>query len=461
MTPIILQNLIWNHEYSSKVLPYLKTNFFSNKADQVIFDIIQKHSNEFNQIPTFEVILNEVRSYKGFTQEEFNTAKDLLVELKKPVKVPDLQYLINETEKFCLHQSAYNAVLESVDIINGNTATPITALPEILKDAVSINFDTEVGHDYANDVESRYLKLHEVSSRIPSDLDGINKILGGGFVRKSLVMFMGPPGGGKSMVMTHIGTRAYLAGYNVLYITLELAEERIGERIDANILQIPVGDIPSIPLDTYKVKIGKKTKDIESRFFVKEYPPTSVTPAHLRALLDELKLKKNFEPDFLIVDYLNLLGSSRYKPNANNNSYTILKAVAEELRGIACERNLCCISATQMNRGGIGNSDVDMTATSESMGIPMTVDALIAIIRSEELDQMNQMLFKCLKTRYSDFTNYRFVSGMEMSKMSLYNVDDQGGIQQMSNNVPKPNNKPTPPPSRTMKEHQSKPSIEV
>ena len=443
-SPILLQNLIWNIEYSSKVLPYLKREYFGNKVDQVVFDIIQKHSNEFNQIPTFEVIVNEVREYKGFTQDEFNTAKDLLVELKKPSKSPDYQYLINETEKFCLHQSAYNAVLGCVDIINGSSQTPITALPEILKEAVSINFDTEVGHDYANDVESRYLKLHEVSSRIPSDLSGINKILGGGFVRKSLVMFMGAPGAGKSMVMTHLGTKAYLAGYNVLYITLELAEERIGERIDANLLQIPVGDIPAIPLDTYKAKIEKKTADTSARFFVKEYPPTAVTPAHLRALLDELKLKKNFEPDFLIVDYLNLLGSSRYKPNANNNSYTILKAVAEELRGIATERNLCCISATQMNRGGVGSTDVDMTATSESMGIPMTVDALIAIIRSEELDQLNQMLFKCLKTRYSDFTNYRFVSGMEMSKMSLYNVDDQGGVSQPDRPITaaKPTSKP-------------------
>lgn len=435
---LILQNLIWNLEYSSKVLPYLKKDFFATKVDQVIFDIIQKHSNEYSEIPTFEVIVNEVRDYKGFTQDEFNQAKDVLVELKRPSKTPDSGYLLNETEKFCLHQSAYNAVLNCVDIINGTNQTPISALPEILKDAVAINFDTAVGHDYAGDIESRYAKLHEVSNRIPSDITGLNKILGGGFVRKSLVMFMGQPGGGKSMVMTHLGTKFYQAGLNVLYITLELSEERIGERIDANILQTPVGEIPEIPLDTYKAKIEKRTGKLESRFFVKEYPPTSVSTAHLRALLDELKLKKEFEPDILIVDYLNLLGSSRYKPNANNNSYTILKAVAEELRGLAVERNLVCISATQMNRGAVGSSDVDMTATSESMGIPMTVDALIAIIRSEELDDMKQMLFKCLKTRYSDFTNYRFVSGMDMSKMTLFNVDDQSGIQQTSNNTPKP-----------------------
>ena len=429
---IIFKNILANKDYATKIIPFLKPEFFSTKVEQKIFASIQTHFTSYGSIPTVEVLETDIKNVKGFTQEEFHQAEDIVSNLSAPFKLPDLQWLMDQTEEFCLGQSAYNGVIKAISIIDGSdTKTPRTAIPEILREAISLSFNVAVGHEYVSDLEYRYKKLHENTSRIKFDIDGLNKATSGGIPRKTLNLFMGGPGTGKSLVMTHIGTKMYKAGSNVLYITLELAEERIGERVDANLLDISIQDIPAIPLENYKAKINKATADTKgARFFIKEYPPASVSTSHIRALLDELKSKQEFVPDVIIVDYLNLLNSSRYSAGGNNNSYTILKSVAEELRGLAVEKDLVIISATQSNRGGLGSSDLDLSNVSESLGIAMTVDLLIGLSRNDELDAMGQILMKVLKTRFSDLTNWRFVCGIELSKMKIYNLESQGSTQQ-------------------------------
>lgn len=423
-----------NKEYAKKVLPFLKQEYFSSRVDREIFKSIEKYYNGYGSLPTIEVIETDIKNVNGFTQDEFNRAQDVVLELGRPFKQPDVQWLLDQTEEFCTSQSVYNAVLQSIAIIdNTDKKTPRSAIPTILREALSISFDTSVGHEYVADIEYRYKKLHENTARIKFDIDGLNNATGGGIPRKTMSLFMGGPGAGKSLVMTHIGTSMYRAGSNVLYVTLELAEERIGERVDANLMNVPICDIPGLPLDTYKAKIIKSTSGCKgARFFIKEYPPASISPAHIRALLDELESKQGFVPDVVIVDYLNLLNSSRYSSGGSNNSYTILKSVSEELRGLAVEKNLAMITATQSNRGGVGSSDLDLTNVSESMGIAMTADLLVGLTRNDELDALHQLLMKVLKTRFSDLTNHRFVCGIDLSRMKLYNLEEQSSVQQTS-----------------------------
>lgn len=435
---IIFQNLLFNEAYTRKVLPFLKLEYFNDKVDKEIFYVINSYAQKYHSPPTVEVLEAAINQSKKFTQDEFNLAKDLISEFKKPFKQPELLWLVDETETFCADSSIYSAVVEAIAIINDeNSKTPKTAIPDLLRDALAITFNTEVGHDYLADVSTRFKKLHENTARIPFDIHGLNKATGGGLPRKTIAVFMGGPGAGKSLVMTHIGSSMFKAGSNVLYVTLELAEERIGERIDANLLNLMISDIPNLPIDTYEAKIKKVSdKTGGARFFIKEYPPASITPAHLRALLDELKMKKNFTPDVVIVDYLNLMNSSRFKAGTTHNSYTIMKAVTEELRGLAVEREIVLITATQSNRSGLGSSDLDMGNVSESLGIVMTADLLVGITRNEELDNLKQVLFKILKTRFSDLTNYRFVSGIDLPRMKLFDVDSkaQTNIQQTDSN---------------------------
>lgn len=437
---LIFKNILANKEYCKKVMPFLKTEFFATKVDKEIFKSINTYISGYGSIPTIEVIETDIKNVNGFTQDEFNQAQDVISELGKPFKQPDVQWLLDQTEEFCTSQSVYNAVLKSIGIIDGSDKkTPRTAIPDILREALAITFDTAIGHEYVSDLEYRYKKLHENTARIKFDIEGLNSATGGGIPRKTLNLFMGGPGAGKSLVMTHIGTSMYKVGSNVLYVTLELAEERIGERVDANLMNISIGDIPGLPLPTYKAKIERATEKTNgARFFIKEYPPASISAAHVRALLDELESKQNFKPDVLIIDYLNLMNSSRFTANANNNSYTILKSVAEELRGLAVEKNLVCITATQSNRAGVGSSDLDLTNVSESMGIAMTADLLIGLTRNDELDALGQLLMKILKTRFSDQTNHRFVCGIELAKMKLFNLDSQGSTQQTNYAPQKP-----------------------
>lgn len=441
---LIFKSLLSNKDYSKKVLPFLKPAYFSSKAEQQIFKSIMSYVSGYGTVPTIDVIETDIKNVHGFSQEEFNRAQDIVAELEQPFKQPELQWLIDQTEEFCTSQSVMNAVMDSISIIDGsNKKTPRSAIPDILRESLSISFDTAIGHEYVTDLEYRYKKLHENTSRIKFDIDGLNSCTSGGVPRKSLIIFLGGPGAGKSLVMTHIGTSMYKAGSNVLYVTLELAEERIGERVDANLLNTPIQDIPSIPLPNYKAKINKATEKTNgARFFIKEYPPASISSAHLRALLDELESKQNFKPDVLVVDYLNLMNSARFTAGSNNNSYTILKAVSEELRGLAVEKDMICITATQSNRAGVGSSDLDLTNVSDSMGMAHTADLMIGLTRNDELDALGQLLMKCLKTRYSDQTNHRFVCGIELSKMKLFNLESQGGTH--SSYSPKPEQEEQP-----------------
>jgi KaiC/GvpD/RAD55 family RecA-like ATPase len=441
-TTLIFKNILANKEFAKKVMPFLKHEYFeASKVDKEIFKSIEKYYNGYGALPTVETIETDIKNAVGFSQDEFNHAQDVVQDLGRPFKQPDVQWLLDQTEEFCLGQSAYNGVIKALSIIDGSDKkTPKTAIPDILREALAISFDTAIGHEYVADIEYRYKKLHENTSRIKFDLDGLNNATGGGLPRKTMSIFMGGPGAGKSLVMTHIGTSMYKVGSNVLYVTLELSEERIGERVDANLINTFIKDIPDIPLENYKAKILKATSNTKgARFFIKEYPPASISTAHIRALLDELESKQNFVPDILIVDYLNLLNSSRYSAGGNNNSYTILKAVAEELRGLAVEKNMACITATQSNRAGVGSSDLDLTNVSESMGIAMTADLLIGLTRNDELDALGQLLMKILKTRFSDLTNHRFVCGIELAKMRLSNIMAQDSVQQSNYRQPDSN----------------------
>lgn len=432
-TILLLKSLIQNPSYLKKVICHLKPLYFSDKVERSIFESIDDYHTKYSNPPTIEVLHAELEKKVNLNQDDFVRGQQIINEFSRETKAPDLEWLVNETEQFCLSQSVSNAIQKSIEIMGGSDKQPLTAIPELMREALNISFDSNVGHDYALDYEQRHTKLREQTERMEFDLRWLNKVFGGGGMRKTLNFYLGGPGSGKSLALVHTGARLYKAGYNVLYVTLELAEERIGERIDANLFDSSVADVYELGIDQYKKRINIITSmNKGARFFIREYPPASITPAHLRLLLDELETKKNFKPDILIVDYINLLNSSRYKASSGANSYTILKSVAEELRGIAVEKDLCCWTATQANRQALGASDMEMSNVSESLGLAMTADTMIAIIRSDELNQMGQCIFKCLKTRFSDQTNHRAIIGIEEAKMKLTNVDAPGFITQTS-----------------------------
>lgn len=429
---LIFKQLVHNREYATRVLPYLKEEYFQDPAERKIFELFSKFAAEYKDIPTVDVLLFELRKAKGLGQTDFDRAQEFLESIKTPVSTSDLQYLLDRTEEHCQHSAIYNAISKSIQILDDDSKIPRSAIPDLLKDALSISFSNEIGHDYSGNVEDRWRKLHEQTARLKTGIKWLDDVLGGGYPRKTLNFFLAMSGGGKSLVKSHLAAHFYKAGYNVLYITLELSEDRIGERIDANLMGIDVKDIHGLDIDTYTNKVAKISEKLTSRLFIKEYPPTAITTSHIRALLDELQLKKGFKPDVLIVDYINLMNSSRFKAASGANSYTILKAVAEELRGLASERDMVCITSTQMNRGAMNASDPDMTGVSDSVGTIMTADSLVAIVRSEELDQMGKVMFKCLKTRFSELTNHKSLVGIEWNRMKVNDLGDdaQKGIIQ-------------------------------
>lgn len=442
---LIFQNLIHSRDYATRVLPYIKEEFFADNVERKLYQLYTNYIETYKDIPSVEVLMFELKKSKGLGQTDFDRAVDYVNQLNAPTKTPDHQYLLDETEAFCLQRSCYNAISKCIGILDDSSSTPLTAIPDILKDALSISFNNEVGHDYIESVEDRYNKLHEQTARIKTGITWIDRVYGGGIPRKTLSCWMAQSGGGKSLMLVHQGAQFFKDGHNVLYITLELSEERIGERADANLMGIDVLDIPKLDIDTYKNKVAKIADKTKGRLFIKEYPPGTITASHIRALLDELKLKKGFIPDVLIVDYINLMNSSRYKASSGANSYTIIKAIAEELRAIAVEFNIICLTATQMNRGGTQDSDPDMSGVSESFGLPATVDALFAIVRNENLDSLGNILLKNLKTRFSDLTNHKSMVGIEWNKMTVKDLGDDGikGIaQDIPTSAPTPELKP-------------------
>ena len=420
----ILRNLLTDEKYMRKVLPFIKPDYFQG-VYKTLFKEAGKYVAKYNKLPSSETMAIQLGDAQ-MSEEQFGMAMDVVPHLFSKEKI-DYQWLLDHTEKWCQDRAIYNSIMESISIIDGkHESLTKNALPELLQKALGVAFDTNVGHDYVEQAEERWDFYHTEEDRIPFDLQYFNKITKGGVPNKTLNIALAGTGVGKSLFMCHVGAAALVEGKNVLYITMEMAEERIAERIDANLLNIPIDQLDSMSKDMFTEKVKNLARKTTGRLIVKEYPTGSAHSGHFRALLNELKLKKQFEPDVIFVDYLNICASSRMKAMGGSvNSYTYIKAIAEELRGLAVEFNLPIFSATQTTRSGYSNSDVGLEDTSESFGLPATADLMFALISTEELEQQGQFMVKQLKNRYNDPTMHkRFVIGVDRSKMRLYDVEE-------------------------------------
>ena len=431
----ILRNLINTEEYTRKVIPFLKKDYFEG-SHRIVFDEVVAFVNKYNKLPNAEALSIEISANDRMSEHQLSDVSLVLKEISTPID-SNIDWLYTVTEKWCQDRAIYLAVMESINIIDGkhNTLTK-NALPELLSDALSVTFDANIGHDYINDAESRYDFYHRKENRIPFDLEYFNAITKGGVPNKTLNICLAGTGVGKSLFMCHIGAAALTQGKNVLYITMEMAEERIAERIDANLMNVPIDQLESISKDMYSSKIAKIAQKNIGKLIIKEYPTGSAHVGHFRALLNELKLKKNFIPDIIFIDYLNICCSSRMKGLGGSiNTYSYIKSIAEELRGLAVEFNVPIFSATQTTRSGFSNTDVGLEDTSESFGLPATADFMFALISNEELEKLGQLMVKQLKNRYNDPTNNkRFIIGVDRSRMKLYDVEQSA--QTLVNDTP-------------------------
>ena len=426
----IFGNLIGREDYSRKVIPFIKTEYFQDPSDRVLYELIEEYVQKYNRFPTKESLLIDLAN-KTVDSMLFETAAKNIEELTNDPDT-DLDWLVEKTEKFVQERAVYNAIMNSIQILdNQDQKHDKGSIPQILSDALAISFDTNVGHDFIQNWDSRYDYYHQNVSRIPFDLEYLNKITKGGLKPKTLNVILAGTGVGKSMFMCHCASSNLMRGKNVLYITMEMAEEEIAMRIDANTMDVTMDELDTMPKDAYEKKINRIREKTTGKLIIKEYPTSSVGSANFRHLLNELALKKNFKPDIIYIDYLNICASSRVKYTANVNSYTYIKAIAEELRGLAVEFKVPIVSATQTTRSGYGNSDVDLTDVSESFGLPATVDLMLAMISTEELESLGQIMIKQLKNRYVDLSKMRrFVLGIDRSKMKLYDAEEsaQDGI---------------------------------
>jgi archaellum biogenesis ATPase FlaH len=421
----ILRELTRNDQYFRKVLPFLKEDYFADRDTKILFRMVSEYLAKYNSMPTrgaLEILLD------AKTNIEPETMKQCILNLDKMYddsKSPDIEWLVEQTEKFCKDKALYNAILESIHIIDGKSKDKdVGSLPKMLSDALAVSFDTHIGHDYTQDADKRFEFYHKVENKIPFNIEQFNTITNGGVPRKTLNIIMAGTGVGKSLFMCHHAAACVMQNLDVLYITCEMAEERIAERIDANLMDISMEDLHSLPADLYFKKMSKIMKTYSGRLIIKEYPTASANVNHFRALLNDLKTKKNFEPDIIFIDYLNICASARLKMNASINSYTFIKAIAEEIRGLAQEFDVPIFSATQTNRSGFSNTDVGLENTSESFGLPATADLFLALIATEELEEQGQIMVKQLKNRYNDISrNKKFVVGIDRSKMKLIDVD--------------------------------------
>ena len=421
----ILKNLIYNEEYTRKVLPFLSVDYFQEREDKILYEKINEYINQYNTLPTQEALAIELDK-SSIKDEEFQNSLKLLESITNENDEANISWLLDSTEKFCQDKAIYNAVVESISILDekGGDKRDKGSIPDILSDALSVSFDPHVGHDYLLDAEERYEFYHRIEEKIPWDLEFFNRITKGGLSNKTLNIALAGTGVGKSLFMCHVAASCLSQNYNVLYITLEMAEERIAERVDANLLNISIDDLQKIPKDLYDKKINKLKQTIKGKLIVKEYPTASANANHFRALLNELNLKRSFVPNIILIDYINICTSSRIKQGANVNSYTYIKSIAEELRGLAVENAIPILSATQTTRAGFTNTDIGLEDTSESFGLPATADFMFAIISTEQMEELNQIMIKQLKNRYSDPTsNRKFVIGIDRSKMKLYDVE--------------------------------------
>ena len=431
----ILRNLLVDDKFMRKVLPFIKNDYFEGVYRQ-LFKQVGLYVQKYNKLPTQESFKIELDDADNFNDEQYRHAVEILPEIFKTEKI-DGDWLIDKTEKWCQDRALHNAVMESISIIDGkHQSLSKNALPEILSDALAVNFDANIGHDYLGNFNDRYEFYHREEERVPFDLEYFNKITKGGLPNKSLNICLAGTGVGKSLFMCHQAAACLTDQKNVLYITMEMAEERIAERIDANLLNIPIDQLDKLSRDMFSQKVSQLAKQTNGRLIVKEYPTGSAHSGHFRALLNELKLKKKFEPDIIFIDYLNICASSRMKAMGGSiNSYTYIKAIAEELRGLAVEFDVPVVSATQTTRSGFSNSDIGLEDTSESFGLPATADLMFALISSEELEKEGKIMVKQLKNRYNDPTyKKKFVVGVDRSKMRLYDVDETS--QTLSDDTP-------------------------
>ena len=417
----ILRNLFCNEQYYRKVVPHLDGEYFQDPIEKILFEEILDFSGKYDKVPTKEVVRINLGNRSDLTEETYKNSSAKLETLTD--EWVDFDWLVDSTEKWCQDRAIYNALLKSVKIADGNDEKlSKDAIPTILQEALGVTFDEHIGHDYIESADDRYEFYHREEEKIPFDLEKFNYITKGGLPNKTLNVALAGTGVGKSLFMCHMASACLLQSKNVLYVTLEMSEEKIAERIDANCLNLSIKDIVDIPQVMFKSKISDLQKKTTGKIIVKEYPTASAHAGHFRSLLNELKLKKSFIPDIIFVDYLNICASSRYKGHIVN-SYTYVKAIAEELRGLAVEFDLPIVSATQTTRAGFGSSDPDLTDTSESFGLPATADLMLALISNEEMEELGQIMIKQLKNRYNDPTMYkRFVVGIDRAKMRLYAV---------------------------------------
>jgi replicative DNA helicase len=438
----ILNHLLNNEDYCRRVVPYLKNEYFEG-THKTVFDLIVNFVSKHNKLPTSKILELELKKINA-PEDVLNNASRLVNEIAEKSDI-DTEYLLDESEKWCKERAVYNAIMDSIQIIDGKDKERSEgAIPEILSEALGVSFDEAIGHDYIDNSDERFEFYNRKEDRIPFDLDYFNKITKGGLPNKTLNIALAGTGVGKSLFMCHCAASVLNQGKNVLYITMEMAEERIAERIDANLMNLPIESLGSLSKHVFDDKIGKIAKASVGKLIVKEYPTGSAHTGHFRALLNELRLKKNFSPDMVYIDYLNICASSRMRGMGGSiNSYTYIKAIAEELRGLAVEFNVPIVSATQTTRSGFSNTDVGLEDTSESFGLPATADLMFALISTEELEELGQLMVKQLKNRYNDPTKYkRFVVGVDRSRMKLYDVEESAQSDIMSDMIPdKPINK--------------------
>ena len=422
---LILRNLLHSEEYIRKVIPFIKADYFEDITQKIVFEEIFSFVEQYNKPATKEILSIEAEKRSDINDSSFKDVTKLISSLDD--EPAEFEWLVTTTEKWCRDRAIYLALMESIQLADGKDDTKgRDAIPTILSDALAVSFDSHVGHDYLIDYEDRYESYHRKEDKIPFDLEYFDKITKGGIPNKTLNIALAGTGVGKSLFMCHFASSVLLQGKNVLYITLEMAEEKIAERIDANLLNVNIQDIVDLPKMMFDDKVTSLTKKTQGSLIIKEYPTAYAHSGHFRALLNELALKKSFRPDIIFIDYLNICASSRYRTNNNVNSYSYIKAIAEELRGLAVEANLPIVSATQTTRSGFASSDVDLTDTSESFGLPATADLMFALISTEELEDLNQIMVKQLKNRYNDPTiNKRFVIGIDRAKMRLYDCEQK------------------------------------
>jgi len=426
METTIISNLAKNEKYARKVLPYLEDELFYEKSEKILFSIINEYVNKYNSLPTNESMFIDLDNMPGLSEDDFSDTKQLIRDLKIDETTDD-QWLLDRSEEFVQDRRLTNALRKSIKVLDKDAQITRSAIPGLLQEALSVSFDSQIGHDYLKDYAERWESYHNHAARIPFNIDYLNIITGGGLPLKTLSCILAPTGVGKSLVMSSLAAGNLLDQRNVLYITLEMAAmEGISQRIDANMLDIPIKELVQMPESEYNSRMKNLNTKTKGRLIVKEYPTASAGAGHFRHLLEELRIKKNFVPEVVYIDYINLCTSTRIKAGTNTNSYAYIKSIAEELRGLAVEENIAMITATQTNRSAMNASDIDLDQTADSVGLPATVDFMIALISTEELEEMNQMMIKQLKNRHGDMNiNKRFVVGVNKSKMKIYDADPE------------------------------------